>query len=308
MRAVVGLGVLWAVLSAAAGCGGGDVCREDFITTHPDVDGDGFGDSSSPEQTCGVPEGYVDNALDCDDARADVYPDAAEVCDGTDNDCDLAVDEDTPEVPWYHDRDGDGVGGGDPTPATCLPPTGPYIEVGGDCDDNDPDNFPDNVEICDGSDNDCDGRVDDDDDDVDPDTQFTFWPDNDGDGFGDVDVETLACEPRGVAVDNGDDCDDAAPDVNPYVEEICNGIDDDCNGTADDGLSFQDWYADLDNDGYGGGVAVNDCAQPSGHVLDGTDCDDDAVGVNPGAAEICNGVDDNCDTLVDGDEPGVDCT
>ncbi len=304
MRTAIWSGLIVAMFGLSA-CG--DACKEDFITTHPDADGDGFGDLTTPEETCGVPAGRVENSTDCDDGAPETYPQADEICDGVDNDCDLAVDEDTPEVEWFHDRDGDGFGGGDPTPLSCLPPSGPYVVESGDCDDEDAGNYPDNVEVCDGYDNDCDGIVDDEDDDVDPASQTTYWPDNDGDGFGDPATEVYSCLPRGNAVENGDDCDDIDARINPDGEERCNGLDDDCDGQVDNGLAFQDWYFDGDGDGYGGGAPQNDCAAPSGFVLDGTDCADGDVAVNPGAVEVCNGVDDNCDTLIDDADPGVDC-
>ena len=57
------------------------------------------------------------------------------------------------------------------------------------------------------------------------------------------------------------------------------------------------WYADDDDDGYGdAGTSVLACVQPDGYLADATDCDDTLGDINPGAAEICNGVDDDCDS------------
>jgi hypothetical protein len=94
------------------------------------------------------------------------------------------------------------------------------------------------------------------------------------------------------------DCDDADPAVNPGADEVCNGVDDDCDGYidnyADDGA---DWYPDGDGDGYGdpAGKSINACSAPSGHVADNTDCDDADANRNPGMEEIWyDGVDSDC--------------
>jgi hypothetical protein len=91
--------------------------------------------------------------------------------------------------------------------------------------------------------------------------------------------------------------------------EVCNGIDDDCNGVIDNGLVFQTYYLDADNDTYGNAdTATVACAAPDGYVdnltADNTtvafDCDDNDSAVHPGAAEVCNnGKDDDCNGTVD---------
>jgi hypothetical protein len=77
-----------------------------------DVDGDGFGDSDTLDVVCDLPDGFVANADDCDDASAAVYPGADESCDGIDNDCDGIIDPDTSvdALTWYPDGDLDGFG------------------------------------------------------------------------------------------------------------------------------------------------------------------------------------------------------
>ncbi len=104
----------------------------------------------------------VTKLTDCDDERDDVYPGADEVCDRVDNDCDGLVDDDDPAVTspptWFLDADTDGVGGTSMT--ACVQPPG-TATTGGDCDDRDATSFPGAEEVCDGSDNDCDGLTDD---------------------------------------------------------------------------------------------------------------------------------------------------
>ncbi|MCK6519797.1 putative metal-binding motif-containing protein, partial [Myxococcota bacterium] len=165
--------------------------------------------------TCdGAPPGHAGAAGDCDDTLPSVHPGAADVCDGVaDNDCDGAAD------PMEADADVDGI-------SAC----------GGDCDDADAVNYPGNPELCDGADNDCDAVVDNG-------VAFAdYRPDADLDGFGDSGAEPVnACDggPGGYVAD-GTDCDDTAPAVNPGAAEACNGIDDDCDGAADDGIVFVD--------------------------------------------------------------------
>ena len=98
----------------------------------------------------------------------------------------------------------------------------------------------------------------------------------------------------------GNDCDDNNATIHPGATEVCNGLDDNCNGQIDEGVKST-FYRDADNDGYGNPVVtVQACSQPAGYVDNNSDCDDNKTLVHPGAEEICNGIDDNCDGIIDG--------
>lgn len=99
----------------------------------------------------------------------------------------------------------------------------------------------------------------------------------------------------------GTDCNDNNAAIHPNATEICNGIDDNCDGQIDEGLSLFTYYQDNDADGFGNSsVSIQSCSQPSGYVTTSGDCNDNNAAINPGASEICgNGFDDNCNGQVD---------
>ena len=170
---------------------------------------------------------------------------------------------------------------------------------GDDCDDTDPAVFPGADEWCNGVDDDCDGTVDEDDA-LDADT---WYQDADGDSFGDAGAPLAACDQPAGFVADATDCDDLDDDVFPGAAELCDDVDNDCNGLIDDGVPTAAWYPDVDGDGYGdlSAPAVLDCLVLAGHVTDHTDCDDAEPTIHPGAAEQCNQLDDDCDGIVDED-------
>ena len=266
---------------------------------YADTDSDGFGDASSMTTSCDAPSGSVANATDCDDEASAINPDATEMCDGIDNDCDAAIDEDDADDSsfWYADLDLDGFG--DPTnmTAACDQPSG-YVSDDGDCDDADGDINPDVTEVCNGLDDDCDTGI----DESGADGEMTWYADTDGDTFGDAAVYTVACDAPSDYVSDARDCDDDEFSVNPDAAEICNGADDNCDGEIDEdsAIDASTWYRDRDSDGYGSmTVSAVACDAPSGYIEDNTDCDDGEEDVYPGAAEICNDTDDDCDGGVD---------
>ncbi len=162
----------------------------------------------------------------------------------------------------------------------------------GDCDDADAGVLPGAVEACDGEDGDCSGSAADE-------------ADADGDGW-------RLCDA---------DCDDADAAAWPGASEACDGIDQDCDGSAageedadadgirvcdadcddtDPAVGSEAYYADADGDGFGDpAIPATTCPAPAGYVADATDCDDADATVYTGAAEACDGVDDDCDGEVD---------
>jgi len=201
---------------------------------------------------------------DCDDAQPLAFPGNAEVCDGIDNDCVAGIDD-------LFDEDGDNV--------TTCGPDGVPGNSDDDCDDDAAtggNTFPGNPEVCDGIDNDCIGGADD-------------GYDQDGDGV-------LTCGPDLSPGTADDDCDDnptTGANTFPGNPEVCDGIDNDCVGGADDGF-------DLDGDG------VTTCG-PDGQPGNGDDDCNDVAGSGgntfPGNPEVCDGIDNDC---VGGVDDGFD--
>ena len=168
---------------------------------------------------------------------------------------------------------------------------------GDDCDDTDADVGPAADERCNGEDDDCDGMIDE--DAVDP---ATWYLDVDGDTYGDPDNVMIACTPPEGVVTDATDCNDADAAIHPDADELCNGFDDDCDGTIDeDAMDAYGWYTDDDGDGYGAGTATAwSCEPPTDGVATNDDCDDGDVAIYPGAEEICeNGIDEDCDGVPD---------
>lgn len=110
--------------------------------------------------------------------------------------------------------------------------------------------------------------------------------DADGDGYTDCDG----------------DCDEDDATINPGATELCDGIDQNCDDLIDNGVSYYDWFPDGDGDGYGdsSGTAVYDCISPEGdYAPNGDDCDDDDDLISPDASETCDGIDEDCDGVID---------
>lgn len=276
---------------------------------YPDSDGDGFGLEAAPESACAAPEGYVATIGDCDDADPAVNPDAAEICDGVDNNCNALIDDADPLVSgpneYYLDYDGDGYGNADFIGMFCGQPED-YVVAAGDCDDLNAAVNPDATEVCDGADNNCDGLA----DDADPAVQYAsgdeWYTDADMDGYGDPSSVTQSCVTLDGSVNNSGDCDDTDSTINQSAAEVCDGVDNNCDTLIDDAdpaVVFgadDSWYVDADVDGYGNAnISVEACTQPTGFVEDNTDCDDVNALNNPMGTEVCDGADNNCDTFVD---------
>ena len=223
-----------------------------------DLDNDSYGDPSMSMLSCTQPSGYVSNNLDCDDNDGLEFPGQF----------------------WYKDIDGDQYGDGT-TVIQCLRPTNYYvtaelINVDGDCNDNNPNMNPGEMEVCDGIDNDCDMMTDEG-------VLINFYRDLDDDNFGDPNVFIMTCSAPTGYVSNNTDCDDNDSDEFPG----------------------QTWHKDIDGDQYGDGTSIVQCNRPTDYYTSSelinvmTDCDDGNNLIYPGATEYCDGDDNDCDMTID---------
>ncbi len=282
-------------------------------TWYLDSDGDNYGLTASTESSCVATSGYVAASGDCNDANAAINPGATEVCDAanTDEDCDGLTDNNDPSASaatkssFYRDADSDGYGSTTAT-AYCDLPSG-YVTNNSDCNDSNSAINPGAQEVCDASntDEDCDGVADDNDSSVSTTGMTTFYLDTDGDGYGLTGTTEQRCDAGGGFVATGGDCNDASSSVHPAATETCNSVDDNCNGSVDDGLTL--YYTDADSDGYGSETATGSCTHSAGTVSSNTDCNDASSSIHPGGTEICDAgsADEDCDGLVNDADPSV---
>jgi hypothetical protein len=175
-----------------------------------------------------------------------------------------------PNTVWYADADGDGFGDFDSTTTGCTQPLG-YVANSTDCNDND--------SLAN--------------------TLMLYFLDADGDGFGSDLVSMLNCgQPQGYVLDSMD-CDDSNLTVYPGAPELCDELDNDCDGNTDEGLPSYTLYEDMDNDGFGSQMSATFCDSiVAGWSLITGDCNDSVASIYPGATEVLdNGIDENCDGM-----------
>lgn len=270
---------------------------EGLDTWYRDADADGYGDPAVSTNHCIQPAGFVANNQDCNDADPDIHPGAPETCDGQDNDCNGAIDDGV-GLTWYRDADGDGFGDPLLVAISCSQPSG-YVANNADCDDTNPTINPAALEYCNAVDDNCSGSIDEG-------VLLTFYRDADGDGYGHPYITVQGCAPPMGYVYNNTDCNDMNPQVHPGAPEVCNNMDDNCNGAVDEGVRLT-FYRDADGDGFGNpSVTTQACSAPAGYVSNSGDCNDNNANVNPNAPEICfNSIDDDCDGDIDLND--VDC-
>jgi uncharacterized delta-60 repeat protein len=175
---------------------------------------------------------------------------------------------------WFKDADGDGYTDG-VTKVSCEQPDG-YVSQAqtGDCNDNDKNINPSTV----------------------------WFKDADKDGYTDGTTKVSCEKPSDEYVSSATagDCDDNDTNINPVRAEICDGLDNNCNGTIDDGVLLV-FYKDADGDGYTDGATQVGCSAPQGYVSSATsgDCNDSDSSMKPGRAEICDSKDNNCNGQID---------
>jgi hypothetical protein len=275
-------------------------CKDFYL----DQDGDDWGAGASKCQ-CGPAGQYTaENFGDCDDLDPTVNPGMTEDCNTTKDENCNGSDNDQDALncdPYYLDQDGDDFG---INQSKCLcQPVGKFTAATpGDCDDNNILINPGVNEVCNNFiDDDCDG------DQNDPGAEGCkdYYFDADKDGFGlTADMLCLCTAFGNYTAPQGGDCNDSVWGANPNSLEVCgDGIDNDCDGSQndEDAIACQYFYSDGDGDGYGNPndskCLCNGFGKYKTQLL--ADCNDMVPSINPGATEICNNADDNCNGMLD---------
>ena len=272
-----------------------------------DADNDGFGDDATRFEACDGADA-VGVGGDCNDDNDAIHPAATEVCDdGIDNNCNTLADDDDPVLDtttartWWTDLDGDGYGVSGTSFMACEASNAAL--QAGDCDD---DPFtgaainPGAPEIpVDGVDQDCD-------------TTERCYVDADADTWGGATLTSaadLSCTTTGLAARTGD-CNEANSAIHPGATEVCDGlVDNDCDGAADDDDASVDltgrptYFLDPDTDTWGTPGTGFQACDGGGLPTRGGDCGPDEGDVFPGAPEVCDGKDNDCDPFIDADDP-----
>ncbi|MBF0104617.1 MAG: putative metal-binding motif-containing protein [Deltaproteobacteria bacterium] len=243
---------------------------------YADFDADGFGDDANSEEACEAPDGYIENAGDCDDANAAINNGVIELCDEIDNNCDGAVDEGLTINRFYADHDGDGYGDVTESIETCHTEVSGFVGSSADCNDAAAAVHPDARESAEFGTGECDDGID----------QNCDGVDVACNGI-DADRDGHASKESG-----GDDCDDTHAGVYLGASEICDNMDNDCNSRIDENFVLGEFCSVGKGACYASGVVV---------------CSDDGLSTQCNAIEglprdeACGGGDDDCDGFIDED-------
>ncbi len=255
------------------------------VSTHVfyrDIDHDGFGGNEKVIR-CMKSEDLTEKTGDCNDGNAKIFPGVEEVCNNLDDDCNGKTDDNaSDQKTWNEDKDQDTYGSTTVSKVACFAPPN-FVVDHSDCHDDAKEIHPNEKELCDGIDNDCDEQTDE---------NFSVGVKCDSNDSDLCKNGTLTCtaDKLGTACVN---------ESEENIVEKCDGLDNNCNGQTDENVQTV-YYIDVDQDGYGNDLVTKmACDLPSGYTLDKTDCEDLDKEIHPEAKEKCNNIDDDCSGQTD---------